>query len=79
MTPWLGMLAGVVLAVALSQVIGYPCFRLRGHYFAIATIAIGEIVQTLMINWDSIGRGARAVHPDRPDGLAGRLPVPRDK
>jgi branched-chain amino acid transport system permease protein len=58
--PWVGLLAGVVLAVALSQVIGYPCFRLRGHYFAIATIAIGEIVQTLAINWDFIG-GARGL------------------
>jgi branched-chain amino acid transport system permease protein len=46
--------------VTLSQVIGYPCFRLRGHYFAIATIAIGEIVQTLAINWDFIG-GARGL------------------
>ncbi len=58
--PWIGLLAGVVLGVALSQVIGYPCFRLRGHYFAIATIAIGEIVQTLAINWDFIG-GARGL------------------
>ena len=58
--PWLGMVIGVVLAVALSQVIGYPCFRLRGHYFAIATIAIGEIIHTLAINWDFIG-GARGL------------------
>jgi branched-chain amino acid transport system permease protein len=29
-----------------------PCFALRGHYLAIATIAVGEIVQTLMLNWD---------------------------
>jgi branched-chain amino acid transport system permease protein len=60
LSPWLGMLAGVALAVALSQVIGYPVFRLRGHYFAIATIAVGEIVQTLVINWDWVG-GARGV------------------
>ena len=59
-SPWLGMLAGVALAVLVSQVIGFPCFRLRGHYFAIATIAIGEIVQTIMINWDALG-GARGI------------------
>jgi branched-chain amino acid transport system permease protein len=57
-SPWLGMLAGMGLAVLVSQAIGYPCFRLRGHYFAIATIGIGEIVQTAAINWDAIG-GAR--------------------
>jgi branched-chain amino acid transport system permease protein len=58
--PWVGLLAGVGIAVGLSQVIGYPCFRLRGHYFAIATIAVGEIIQTLAINWEFIG-GARGL------------------
>lgn len=58
--PWLGLVAGILVAVAFSQVIGYPCFRLRGHYFAIATIAIGEIVQTVAINWEFIG-GARGL------------------
>ncbi|MGH7321898.1 MAG: branched-chain amino acid ABC transporter permease [Candidatus Rokuibacteriota bacterium] len=60
LSPWLGMLAGMGLAILISQVIGFPCFRLRGHYFAIATIAIGEIVQTIVINWDALG-GARGI------------------
>jgi branched-chain amino acid transport system permease protein len=70
LTPWLGMLAGAALAVLISQVIGYPVFRLRGHYFAIATIGVGEIVQTLVINWDWAG-GARGlfVPIKRPDSL----------
>jgi branched-chain amino acid transport system permease protein len=69
-SPWLGMLAGVGLAVLVSQAIGFPCFRLRGHYFAIATIGIGEIVQTVAINWDAIG-GARGIWlPIRPETLA---------
>jgi branched-chain amino acid transport system permease protein len=70
LTPWLGMLAGAVVAVAVSQVVGYPVFRLRGHYFAIATIAVGEIVQTLVINWDWAG-GARGLFVPirRPDSL----------
>jgi branched-chain amino acid transport system permease protein len=68
-SPWLGMLAGMGLAVLVSQAIGYPCFRLRGHYFAIATIGIGEIVQTAAINWDAIG-GARGIWlPIKPETL----------
>ena len=65
------MVVGAVVAVAVSQLIGYPVFRLRGHYFAIATIAVGEIVNTLMINWDWAG-GARGlfVPIKRPDSLA---------
>jgi len=69
-SPWLGMVAGMGLAVLVSQAIGYPCFRLRGHYFAIATIGIGEIVQTAAINWDTIG-GARGIWlPIKPETLA---------
>ena len=69
-TPWAGMLAGALLAVLLSQAIGYPVFRLRGHYFAIATIAVGEIVQTLVISWDWVG-GARGLFVPivRPDSF----------
>jgi branched-chain amino acid transport system permease protein len=46
-TPWLGIPLGVVLAVLLAVVIGYPCFRLRvvGHYFALVTLALGQVVQ----------------------------------
>ena len=67
--PWLGLAAGVVAAVALSQVIGRPCFRLRGHYFAIATIAIGEIIHTLAINWDFIGGARGLTLPIKQDSL----------
>lgn len=67
--PWIGMAVGAGLAVALSQAIGYPCFRLRGHYFAIATIAIGEIIHTLAINWEFIGGARGLTLPIRQDSL----------
>ena len=53
--PWLGLLAGGVLAVLASLVIGWPCFRLKGHYFTMATIAVAEIIQTLFNNWEPAG------------------------
>ena len=70
LTPWVGMIVGAIVAVVVSQIVGYPVFRLRGHYFAIATIGVGEIVQTLVINWDAVG-GARGlfVPIKRPDSL----------
>lgn len=55
LSPWVGMLCGAAVAAALSMVIGWPCFRLRGHYFAMATIAVGEIVQAVVTNWDALG------------------------
>jgi branched-chain amino acid transport system permease protein len=50
LSPWLGIPAGVVVAVAVGVLLGYPCFRLRvvGHYFALVTLAAGEIVRILV-------------------------------
>lgn len=51
LSPWVGMIPGIIIAVAVSMIIGYPCFRLKGHYFAIATICVGEIIHLLFLNW----------------------------
>ncbi len=53
--PWIGMLVGMVLAGLLALSIGYPIFRLQGHYFAIATIALGEIARIGFNNWNFVG------------------------
>ena len=42
--------AGAVLATAFALVIGAPAFRLRGAYFAIGTLALGEILRTTVNN-----------------------------
>lgn len=47
-SPWLAMIPSAAIAAALALLIGLPCFRLRGHYFSIATIAVGEIVLTVV-------------------------------
>lgn len=49
-SPWIGMIAGAIVAVLVAIVIGWPSFRLAGHYFAIATIAAGEIFAVLFRN-----------------------------
>jgi len=50
--PWLGVLAAGLLAAALSTAFGWSCFRLKGHYFAMATIAVAELVQIFFNEWD---------------------------
>lgn len=49
-SPWLGVPMGVALAAGAGALLGYPCFRLRvvGHYFALVTLAAGEIVRILV-------------------------------
>jgi len=46
-------LAGVVAAL-YALLWGYPCLRLRGQYFAIATIGVGEATRLLMLNLDDL-------------------------
>jgi branched-chain amino acid transport system permease protein len=53
--PWLAMLGGGGLSVIVSLVVGWSCFRLKGHYFAMATIAVAEIIQIIFTNWEFAG------------------------
>ena len=54
-TPWLGILAGMALAALAAVAVGVPTLRLRGHYFAIATLLIGSSVQIIFQRWDWVG------------------------
>ncbi|MGD1153954.1 MAG: branched-chain amino acid ABC transporter permease [Syntrophales bacterium] len=49
--PWIGLIAGGLVAALVAAAIGYPCSNLRGHYFAIASIAFAEIVRVHFNNW----------------------------
>ena len=65
--PWFGMAAGGMLAALIALALGYPCFRLRGHYFAIATIVIAETGYLLFLNWDWAGAALGIEIPVRGD------------
>jgi branched-chain amino acid transport system permease protein len=53
--PWIGLIAGGLVSACVGAALGYPCSNLRGHYFAIASIAFGEIVRTHFNNWKLVG------------------------
>jgi neutral amino acid transport system permease protein len=50
---WLGIIVGILAAVALSLILGLPTLRLRADYLAITTIAAGEILRFLVRNSSS--------------------------
>ena len=54
-TPWVGLLVGVALSSLAAVAIGVPTLRLRGHYFAIATLLIGTSVQIVFQRWEWVG------------------------
>jgi len=53
--PWIGMLLGAALAAGVALLVGTPTFRLRRHFFALATLALGEIVRITFLNWGFVG------------------------
>ena len=65
-TPGQGVL-GMAAATGIGVLIGYPCFRLKGHYFAMATLVIGEVVSTLFMNWQWAGGAIGVYIPIRDD------------
>jgi branched-chain amino acid transport system permease protein len=54
---WYGMILGGVVAMVIALFVGWVCFRLRGPYFALATLAGGEIFRLIATNWESLTEG----------------------
>ena len=57
LSPWFGMLAGGLLGALVALPIGLICFRLRGPYFSLATLAVAEIVRLIALNWEQLTAG----------------------
>lgn len=53
--PFLGMILGGIIAAGASIGIGYPCFKLRGPYFALSTLAFTEIFRIVVTTTETIG------------------------
>ena len=57
-SPWIGMVAGGVVAMLASLPIGALCFRLRGPYFTIATIATAQVLMLIFLKFRDLAWGA---------------------
>src|SRR5215475_8789938 len=66
--PLLGVPFGILVAVAIAVVIGLPTFRLQGHYFSMATIAVAELIRLVVGNWDLLGAAIGIQGPATPRG-----------
>jgi branched-chain amino acid transport system permease protein len=54
---WWGMIFGGFFSMLVGLFVGWVCFRLRGPYFALATLAGGEIIRLIATNWESLTEG----------------------
>jgi branched-chain amino acid transport system permease protein len=60
---WVGMIFGAVMAVAFAILLGIPVLRLKGHYFAIATLALAQVVAAIVSNIPLFGQNIGLVLP----------------
>jgi branched-chain amino acid transport system permease protein len=84
---WVCLPLAGILAALWGVMLGFPVLRLRGDYLAIVTLAFGEIIRLVIINWQSLTGGPNGVSgiprpslfgiPLTPadDGLAARLGI----
>jgi branched-chain amino acid transport system permease protein len=67
LSPWLGLLLGVVATTAFAVVISWPCFRLRGAFFSLATLVIPIVMEIVANSWTELTRGSSGIAiPFRP-------------
>jgi branched-chain amino acid transport system permease protein len=60
-TPWLGMIVGALVSGVVAVVFCYPTLRLKGPFFALATIAILEVVRLLVIHEEGWTGGSSGI------------------
>jgi len=61
--PLAGVPVGIVVSLGVAIVIGMPTFRLQGHYFSMATIAVAELIRIVVSNWDFLGAAVGMMGP----------------
>jgi branched-chain amino acid transport system permease protein len=84
---WICLPLAGILASLWGVLLGFPVLRLRGDYLAIVTLAFGEIIRLVLLNWQSVTGGPNGVSgiprpsffgiplSPGPDGLAAKLDI----
>jgi branched-chain amino acid transport system permease protein len=57
LSAWWGMALGGFMAMAIAFPFGWICFRLRGAYFALASLALNEVMRHIATIWESLTDG----------------------
>ncbi|MBS4022618.1 MAG: branched-chain amino acid ABC transporter permease [Dethiobacter sp.] len=60
-SPWLGMLAGAAISCMIGIFLGAICFKLKGHFFVLATLAFGQLMLIIAVYWRSLTKGSEGL------------------
>ncbi len=61
LSPWFGLVAGVGLATVIGVAISWPCFRLKGAFFSLATLVFPIAMEIVANNWTEVTRGSSGI------------------
>jgi len=62
LSPWLGLVLGSVVAALVGLGAGFPALRLRGHYLALVTLALAELIRLTAQNWLAVTGGPFGIY-----------------
>jgi len=61
LSPWIGLVAGVFVTTGFAVVISWPCFRLRGAFFSLATLVFPIAMEIVANDWTGLTRGSSGI------------------
>ncbi|GIO23640.1 branched-chain amino acid ABC transporter permease [Oceanobacillus sp. J11TS1] len=61
-SPWLGLIFSILVSALLALIMGYTMAKLSGYYLAMATLALGMIVNVIFVEWKSVTQGAQGLY-----------------
>jgi branched-chain amino acid transport system permease protein len=62
LSPWLGLALGAAVAAVVGLGTGFPALRLRGHYLALVTLALAELIRLTAQNWLAVTGGPFGIY-----------------
>lgn len=60
-TPWIGMIVGMIISSLLAIIVGFPTYKLSPAYYGMATLGMVNTLQAIFLNWRFVG-DARGVY-----------------
>jgi branched-chain amino acid transport system permease protein len=75
---WVNLPLGIIAGALVAAFVGLPSFKVRSHYLALVTIALGEAINLVLVNEDQITGGALGINRIAPPSLFG-FPINTDE
>ncbi|MFS0647419.1 branched-chain amino acid ABC transporter permease [Siminovitchia sp. 179-K 8D1 HS] len=70
MSPWLNIIPAILISAIFALIVGFPTFRLKGPFFSLATLAIGQIMYLLAVYFKDLTGGSVGIFMEYNESVA---------